>query len=80
MHLNFEEACGEEIGVTLPNLAFPKLILCCMPFHSHLGSTGDPALGYWRAQALHPCRSAGGDSACSPSHPGCFPPTVGITG
>lgn len=57
MHRNFEEACGEEIGVTLPNLTFPKLILCCMPSHSHLGSSGDPALGCWRACRL--CTPAG---------------------
>lgn len=29
MHLNFEEACREEIGVTLPNSAFLKLTLLC---------------------------------------------------
>lgn len=31
MHLNFEEAYREEIGVTLPNLAFLKLFAVYLP-------------------------------------------------
>lgn len=57
MHLNFEEAFREEIGVTLPNSAFLKLTLCCVPSHSHFSTTGDSALGCWRARRL--CTPAG---------------------